>query len=78
MSKYIQPILFTVYGAALAYVSYKVLKQAWDNPPEVDDDSRKLILGYDEDGTPIFDPECDVDKTLEMWREQSRLVRQSM
>lgn len=70
MSKIVQPFLFVLTGAALAYYSYRIIKDAWDNPPE--DEDRKLILGYYEDGTPIIDSECDVDKTLEMWKDMSR------
>lgn len=43
-------------------------------PPEED---RQLIIGYDEYGAPIVDPECDVDKTLEMWHEMSKRTRSS-
>lgn len=41
-------------------------------PPE---EERQLIIGYDEDGLPIYDPECDVDSTLEMWHEMARRAR---
>lgn len=70
MSKIVQPFLFFLTGAALAYYGYRVIKDAWDNPPE--DEDRKLILGYYEDGSPIFGDDCDVDKTLEMWKDMSR------
>lgn len=70
MSKIVQPFLLFLTGAALAYYGYRVIKDAWDNPPE--DENRKLILGYYEDGTPIIDDDCDVDKTLEMWKDMSR------
>lgn len=80
MSKVIQPILFTVYGAALAYFGYKVLKDAWDNPPKDDEDSRKLIVDYDIDGNPIVvsSTEVDIDTTLEAWGEQNRLLKSRM
>ena len=70
MSKIVQPFLFFLTGAALAYYGYRVIRDAWDNPPE--DEDRKLILGYYEDGSPIFGEDCDVDKTLEMWKDMSR------
>ena len=41
-------------------------------PPE---EERQLIIGYDEDGRPVYDPECDVDSTLEMWHEMARRAR---
>ena len=70
MSKIVQPFLFILTGAAFAYYSYRVIKDAWDNPPE--DENRKLILGYYEDGSPIFEDDCDVDKTLEMWNDMRK------
>jgi pentatricopeptide repeat protein len=70
MNKIVQPFLFFLTGAALAYYGYRVIRDAWDNPPE--DEDRKLILGYYEDGSPIFGDDCDVDKTLEMWKDMSR------
>jgi len=79
MSKFIQPILFTVYGAALAYFGYKVLKDAWDNPPKDDEDGRKLVVDYDDDGSPIAigANEIDIDSTLEAWAEQNRMIRRA-
>lgn len=79
MSKYIQPILFTVYGVALAYFGYKAVKDALQNPPEVDEDGRKLIVDYDDDGSPIAigANEIDIDSTLEAWAEQNRMIRRA-
>lgn len=79
MSKYIQPILFTVYGLALAYFGYKAVKDALTNPPEVDEDGRKLIVDYDEDGEPIVigANEIDIESTLEAWAEQNRMIRRA-
>ena len=79
MSKYIQPILFTVYGVALAYFGYKAVKDALQNPPEVDEDGRKLVVDYDDDGTPIAigANEIDIDSTLEAWAEQNRMIRRA-
>lgn len=43
-------------------------------PPEEED--RQLILGYDDDGSPILsDDDCDVDKTMELWRDLHRRAR---
>lgn len=43
-------------------------------PPE--DEDRQLILGYMEDGSPIMsDDDCDVDKTLDLWRDLHRRAR---
>lgn len=43
-------------------------------PPENED--RQLILGYMEDGSPILsDDDCDVDKTMELWRDMHRKAR---
>ena len=77
MSKYIQPILFTVYGCALAYFGYKAVKDALENPPEVDEDGRKLVVDYDDCGNliTIGSNEVDIDSTLEAWAEQNRLLR---
>lgn len=79
MNKYIQPILFTVYGVALAYFGYKAVKDALENPPEVDEDGRKLVVDYDDDGTPIAigANEIDIDSTLEAWAEQNRMIRRA-
>lgn len=73
MSKVIQPFLYILTGGVLAYAAYRVVKDAWDNPPP--EEGRNLIVGYDDDGTPIVDPYCDIDRTLDLWREQSRLIR---
>ena len=70
--RYLVPIISITASAVIAYL---LLRDACSEPPE---EERKLILGYMEDGSPIFDEDCDVDKTIELWREQSRLVRQSM
>jgi hypothetical protein len=79
MNKYLQPILFTVYGCALAYFGYKAVKDALQNPPEVDEDGRKLIVDYDDDGSPIAigANEIDIDSTLEAWAEQNRMIRRA-
>lgn len=73
MNKIVEPIVYVVTFSALAYAAYRVVKDAWDNPPP--EESRNLIVDYDDDGTPIVDPYCDIDRTLDLWREQSRLFR---
>ena len=79
MNKYLQPILFTVYGCALVYFGYKAVKDALENPPEVDEDGRKLIVDYDDDGSPIAigANEIDIDSTVEAWAEQNRMIRRA-
>lgn len=43
-------------------------------PPENED--RQLILGYYDDGSPIMsDEDCDVDQTLNLWRDLHRRAR---
>lgn len=43
-------------------------------PPE--EEGRQLILGYDDDGSPILsDDDCDIDKTMELWRDLHRKAR---
>ncbi len=73
MSKIVQPFLLFLTGAALTYYGYRVIKDALDNPPP--EEGRNLIIGYDDDGSPIVDPDCDIDRTLDLWKEQSRLFR---
>lgn len=79
MSKIVQPFLFFLTGAAFAYYSYRVIKDAIENPPEVDEDGRKLIVDYDDDGEPIAigANEIDIDSTLEAWAEQNRMIRRA-
>lgn len=69
--KYILPFLSITASAAIAYL---LLKDVNKEPPT---EERKLIIGYDMDGTPIVDDDCDVDATIDMWKEQSRLMRSS-
>lgn len=55
-----------------AYYAYKVIKDALEPPEDVD---RQLVLGYDEDGNPITDPDCDIEATLEQWKSLARSHR---
>lgn len=42
----------------------------------LEDEDRQLILGYDDEGYPIMsDDDCDVDKTLDLWRDLHRKAR---
>lgn len=52
------------------YVVYIMLRDAVRHPP---DEERSLVLGTDEYGRDIVcdDPDCDIEGTLEMWRQQS-------
>lgn len=79
MNKIVQPFLFILTGAALAYYGYRAIKDAIENPPEVDEDGRKLIVDYDDDGSPIAigANEIDIDSTLEAWAEQNRMIRRA-
>jgi hypothetical protein len=79
MSKIVQPFLFFLTGAALAYYGYRVIKDAIDNPPPTDEDGRKLIVDYDDNGDPISigANEVDIDMTLAAWAEQNRMIRRA-
>lgn len=72
MSKIIQPFFYVVAVAGFAYYAYRMIKSGLEPPPE---EGRNLIIGYDDDGTPIVDPYCDIDRTLDFWKEQNRLFR---
>lgn len=58
-----------------AYYAYKVIKNALEPPEDVD---RQLVLGYDEFGDPITDPDCDIEATLEQWQSMARSHRQHL
>ena len=68
-------ILQLMAMAAIIAVGIKWAIREGSKPPQ--EEERQLIIGYDEDGVPIYDPECDVDKTLEMWHEMSKRTRNS-
>lgn len=72
MNKIIEPVVYVATFAALAYYAYRSIKDGLQPPPI---ESRGLVVGYEEDGTPIMDPDCDIDRTLELWAEQNRLIR---
>jgi hypothetical protein len=60
--------------AAIFAVGVRWAIREGSKPPE--DESRQLILGYTEDGEPILsDDDCDVDKTMELWRDLNRKAR---
>lgn len=75
MSKAILPLFYVAAFSALAYYAYRSIKSALE-PPEVT--KRRMSYGTDEDGKPIYDDDMDVDATLELWKEQTRLIRASM
>jgi hypothetical protein len=72
MNKIVEPLVYVAVFSALAYYAYRMIKSGLEPPPL---ESRDLVVGYDDDGTPIVDPDCDIDRTLDFWKEQSRLFR---
>jgi len=66
-------LLVAAFGA-LAYYAYRSIKDGLRPPPV---ESRDLVVGYEEDGSPITDPDCDIERTLALWAEQNRLIRNS-
>ena len=64
-----------VLSPLIAYCAYRAIKSALE-PPEVT--NRRMSYGEDEDGQPIYDDDCDIDATLALWKEQSRIIRSSM
>jgi hypothetical protein len=75
MSKAILPLFYVAAFSALAYYAYRSIKSALQ-PPEVT--KRRMSYGEDEDGQPIYDDDCDIDATIALWKEQSRIIRSSM
>ena len=60
--------------AAIFAVGVRWAVREGSKPPE--DEDRQLILGYDENGEPILSgDDCDVDKTMELWRDLHRKAR---
>ena len=72
MSKLVEPAVYVAAFAALSYYAYRMIKSGLHPPPL---ESRDLVVGYEDDGTPIIDSDCDIDRTLDLWKEQSRLFR---
>ena len=68
-------ILSLLYLGAVSYVTYRVVQNALREPPVT---NKRMSYGTDEDGKPIYDDDMDVDATLELWKEQNRLIRASM
>lgn len=67
-------ILQLMAMAAILAVGVRWAIREGSKPPENED--RQLILGYDENGSPILsDDDCDVDKTMELWRDLHRRAR---
>lgn len=60
--------------AAIFAVGIRWAIREGSKPPP--DEERQLILGYYDDGTPIMsEDDCDIDKTMELWRDLHRKVR---
>ena len=67
-------ILQLIGMAAIVAVGVRWAIREGSKPPE--DKDRQLILGYYDDGTPIMsDDDCDVDKTMDLWRDLHRRAR---
>lgn len=67
-------ILQLIAMAAILSVGVRWAIREGSRPPE--DEDRQLILGYMEDGSPILsNDDCDVDKTMELWRDLHRKAR---
>lgn len=67
-------ILQLMVMGIIAAVGVRWAIREGSKPPEEED--RQLILGYDDDGAPILsDDDCDVDKTMELWRDLHRRAR---
>ena len=67
-------ILQLMVMGIIAAVGIRWAIREGSRPP--DEEDRQLILGYMEDGSPILsDDDCDVDKTMELWRDSHRKAR---
>ena len=54
------------FGLVLGLVARWAIKSG-STPP---DEERHLLFGVDEDGEPIYeDDDCDIDKTVALWKE---------
>ena len=57
-----------VFGAGCVavciYITYRLFRSALEPPEE----ERRLVIGTDYDGEPIYANDPDIEKTLEMWR----------
>lgn len=61
--KYVLPLL----AITISVIYIRHCLRTADRPPE---EERSLVIGHLDDGEAIVcdDPDCDIDKTLEMWR----------
>ena len=67
-------ILQLVAMAAIFAVVVRWAIREGSKPPE--DEDRQLVIGYDDDGAPILaGDDCDVDKTMALWRDLNRKGR---
>jgi hypothetical protein len=52
------------------------LRWAWKEGSRPPEEEKKLVLGYYDDGEPIISgDDCDVEKTLGLWRDLHRRAR---
>jgi hypothetical protein len=52
------------------------LRWAWKEGSKQPEEEKKLVLGYYDDGEPIISgDDCDVEKTLDLWRDLHRRAR---
>lgn len=70
-----EALIYVAGGAFLVWYAYVAIKDAL-RPPVVT--KRRMSYGEDENGETIYDDDCDIDATLELWKEQSRIIRSSM
>lgn len=68
-------LVYVAGGAFLAWYAYVAIRDAL-RPPVIT--KRRMQYDFDEDGQPIYDDDCDIDATLALWKEQSRIIRSSM
>ena len=68
-------LVYVAGGFFLALYAYVAIKDALQ-PPKVT--KRRMQYDVDENDEPIYDDDCDIDATLNLWKEQNRLIRMSM
>lgn len=67
-------ILQLIVMGVIAAVGIRWAIREGSKPPE--DVDRQLVIGYTEEGEPVLsDDDCDVDKTMELWRDLHRKAR---
>lgn len=65
-----QGVALAATVAAALYLVIKNRKRLWAWFCAEPEEERSLVIGHLDDGTLVVcdDPDCDIDKTLEMWR----------